>query len=117
MDSADHILQAEHNERLYEALDRVVYSDWAMTSLFYAALHYVDALILQNGVQPDSHQTRNRKVSQLTVLKPILRQYLDLKARSQSARYDGYSYSTEELVLSKNDLESIKKQVLRNLRR
>ena len=39
----EHIAQAEKNERLYDSLLGTEFNDWAITGLFYAALHYVDA--------------------------------------------------------------------------
>ena len=46
-----HLAQAEHNETLYSHLDQSAptYADWQVTSLFYAALHYVDAYLASSG--------------------------------------------------------------------
>src|SRR5437762_2448334 len=39
----DHLDQAQHNEQFFAKIDPSVNGDWAVTVLFYAALHYVDA--------------------------------------------------------------------------
>ena len=57
---AEHIAQAEKNERLYENLIGTEFNDWAIVSLFYAALHYADAYFAQRvGVSPSNHSARN----------------------------------------------------------
>ena len=44
-----HILQAQHNEELARKLveDGYQFKDWAVTALFYAAVHYFEALLHQ----------------------------------------------------------------------
>lgn len=43
-----HLEQARHNLSLYEKLrDEGCYPDWAVTALFYSALHLVDAQAAQ----------------------------------------------------------------------
>jgi hypothetical protein len=43
----DHLNRAQDNERLAGSLDlnSAINVDWAITILFYAALHYVDAYL------------------------------------------------------------------------
>jgi hypothetical protein len=38
----DHLAKAEHNEALSRRLEGTRYADWAVTSLFYSALHLVN---------------------------------------------------------------------------
>jgi hypothetical protein len=40
-----HIAQALHNEELAAYLSGTAYPDWIVTSMFYAALHYVEAYL------------------------------------------------------------------------
>ncbi len=52
MNSADeHIERAERNEGFAGALNRTnaIEADWAVTALFYAGLHYIDAYFLSTG--------------------------------------------------------------------
>ena len=88
-----HIQQAEHNEALFVhlATSSPTYLDWQVTSLFYAALHYVDAQLATlpaGGMHPTSHALRNNCVATHTSLKPVYVGYQELQNRSIDARYD-----------------------------
>ena len=88
-DETTHRLQAEQNERLSRGL--VLLSpqsrDWAVTSCFYAALHWVDGYLARNGIHPGNHVERERWVQRR--LLPIRRSYWRLKHYSLHARYEG----------------------------
>lgn len=90
-DRGAHVAQAEHNEALYSHLDQAApeYADWQVTSLFYAALHYVDAYLANtaSSVHPQTHQERDRLVSMERGLRRISIDYQELKDRSLDARY------------------------------
>ncbi len=58
---------------------------WAITALFYSALHRVNAYLVQRGRQPTSHDLRERLVAR--ELPAIADDYLALKQRSERARY------------------------------
>lgn len=92
-DGVSHIRQAEHNERLYIHLTTLgtVYRDWQTTTLFYAALHYVDAwlagpAVLPQGLHPRSHETRQETV--FLFLRSIHEDYRKLEYASRDARYN-----------------------------
>ena len=85
---SEHILQAEKNERLYDNLVGTEFNDWAVVSLFYAALHYVDAYFTQRaGASPSNHTARNKLIVMTTELTDIETHYRELYARSLDARY------------------------------
>lgn len=68
----EHIAQAEKNERLYETLLGTEFNDWAVTALFYAALHYVDSYVASStGARPSSHRARNYLVDSTLSLTEI----------------------------------------------
>ena len=91
-----HIAQAEKNERLYEVLLGTEFNDWAVTALFYAALHYVDAYIASStGVSPSNHSARNYLVDSVPSLTDISRAYSDLYRLSRDVRYEIFSVSTD----------------------
>ena len=94
---AEHIEQAEKNERLYDNLVGTEFNDWAVVSLFYAALHYVDAYFVQRvGASPSNHNARNRLVSMTLELAGIKTRYRELYARSLDARYEIVAISEDE---------------------
>ncbi|MGH7427813.1 MAG: hypothetical protein ACREJ4_05585 [Candidatus Methylomirabilaceae bacterium] len=109
-DRADHILQAQHNERFFQTIDKVEFSDWAMTTIFYAALHYIDAFLATIGlVDPGGHSVRDDQFHRTSELQPIARNYFRLKNRSKNARY--YCGTFEEAELRRcyrDDLGRIK---------
>ncbi len=94
---SDHVQQATHNEAFYQVIDKNVYSDWAMTVLFYAALHYIDAFLGQVGIHPGGHETRDTILSNRKELRPIYGHYRHLKDCSRNARYYCNSFTLNQL--------------------
>ena len=92
----DHQRQAESNEAFYADVrgDLGSYQDWQVTSLFYAALHYVDAYLATKDVHPKLHKDRDWYVSSEAQLRHISIDYLTLKDRSMEARYDTVIFPT-----------------------
>ena len=96
---AEHILQAEKNERLFDNLIGTEFNDWAVVSLFYAALHYVDAYFVERvGTSPSNHRSRNRLISMTIELVSIETFYRELYARSLDARYNIVTISEDEAI-------------------
>lgn len=116
-DTGVHLNQAEHNERFFGSFDRTTYSDWAITVLFYAALHYVDAFLAHAGIPyPGAHRTRDGLVNSVTQLRTISSEYLRLKNRSSSARYYASRFTAREIERCRHtDLENIKRHIRRLL--
>jgi hypothetical protein len=110
----DHILQAQHNEDFYRATDKNAYSDWAMTAVYYAALHYVDAFLARAGmIDPGGHDVRDREMHMRMELRPIVKNYFRLKSRSRSVRYYCTTFSFPELQRSyEDDLTEIRRHLL-----
>ena len=95
-----HISKAKRNERFYLTfdLDTAIFNEWAVVVLFYALMHYVDAVLSQDtslsgGLRdPEDHYARKRAVSQCHNLAPIVVDYLTLYDRSIDARYRQTSF-------------------------
>lgn len=85
------------------------HNDWAVTALFYAALHYVDMYFVAHGPPYSfpAHSKRNQAIqNQLT---PIWMDYRVLLDESRYARYDGASYTDQDVDdFRRNELERIK---------
>ena len=85
----EHIAKAEKNERLCDSLIGTEFNDWALTALFYVALHYVDAYFtMVSGDTPESHRDRNIRIRRETALDGIRNQYMSLYVLSIQARYE-----------------------------
>ena len=107
---ASHLGQADKNERLAIAIaepdkfpERA--TEWEVTMLFYSALHLVDAFLDQSqGIHPISHRSREWYVSNVTQLRPIVSQYMNLYERSLDARYRLISISAEQISRISQDV-------------
>ena len=122
-----HVLQATKNEQFFSDfdLDNTPYLDWAAVSLFYAALHLVDAYLAghntpigsQNsepggGHHPHSHYERREKIVNEPALNPIDSPYRDLKQRSDDARYYIHPLSpTTVKNLAANEYATVKNHI------
>ena len=92
----EHLAQAAHNELVAEALVAASHYDWAVTALFYAALHLIQAWLSQSQNPPGNHAARERVMSNSAELRGVLDSYNALRARSESARYDRHRFSAQE---------------------
>jgi hypothetical protein len=96
--SIEHLAQAQANEGFYEELgaDNAAKPDWAITILFYAALHYAQAgfTYLQSPA-PDTHKARRGAIR--TRFRAIADDYEKLYNASCRARYDCIRPKREQL--------------------
>jgi hypothetical protein len=94
-DTAFHISKAKRNNRYVKAQITKLpqFNEWAITGLFYCALHYIDAVLSQDPnlseryKEPMGHLDRKDAVSNCLSLKDIASLYLQLDDRSRQARY------------------------------
>lgn len=102
-----HVTQAKHNESLLSescfpdpcSQTNLKYKDWTVTTVFYVALHYIEAYLHQHNYRTSftSHSDRNdylKNVVSVTDRKiaHILTKYLALYKLSKVARYRACSY-------------------------
>lgn len=95
-DPTFHISKAKRNERFYRKhdLDKSTFNEWAVVTLFYSSLHYIDAVLslditLSDKLRdPNKHTLRKQAISQCKSLLPIAREYFELSDRSWEARYN-----------------------------
>ncbi len=98
----EHLAKSEHNEGLADALaTKTQYFDWAVTVLFYAALHYVDAVLSASRTDPLSHEQRHTAMGVNDTLRRIFPEYRSLETMSRNARYFA-------LPIGANDWKSVK---------
>lgn len=93
----EHISKAEHNEKLASTLSQTAYLDWAVTVIFYAALHYVDAILAASVVHPETHSERNDAIGTNATLMTIRAEYRILETLSRNARYRSMKINPEDL--------------------
>ena len=117
LDPERHIQQAKHNEHLAGFLEGTPYSDWRATSLFYAAVHYLESYLCSSRSKLRSfptHQSREQAIGQDRHIRSVWGDYRSLKDWSQKARYEGEKPNE---IAFKDDilksLASIKKEIRR----
>lgn len=106
----EHLARAQDNEDLARTfnLDDGLEVDWAITLLFYAAIHYVQAFFAARGIVHLDHDARDQAIEQHPILSDISRDYQYLKNKSRSARYDIPNYTREQFEQASARFERIK---------
>lgn len=108
----EHLTKAKHNEFFVTSTDNPFF-DWKVVGLFYAALQYVDAYFATKSVHPGDHSDRNWQMANAPELKPIFRDYRDLKNESRTARYEPPSvFDQNDVNFAQRKFDSIKKELL-----
>jgi len=105
-----HISKAKRNERFYRKhdLDKSTFNEWAVVTLFYSSLHYIDAVLSQDTSlpgdlrDPRNHQKRRDAILRCRDLRSIENEYIQLSDRSWQARYN-QTYFKEGIL---NDVET-----------
>lgn len=89
-----HIDQAKSNEQLAEFLDGTPYLDWRASSLFYAAVHYIQAYFFPKTF--GSHVDREAAIQSERNVSAVWDDYRALKDWSMRARYLGEKPSDKD---------------------
>ncbi len=113
-----HSEQASYNEDVYRELGGVgaVRSDWALTVLFYVAVHEIQAFLVRQGAHPPpgrgwDHTARKsvlRANPDWQQLGALLERFLDQSAR---ARYECWRPATKDLQLAEVLLQLIRDEI------
>lgn len=120
MSSTDeHIKQAKHNEEFAGSFDKKKspYLDWALTGIFYSAVHYIEALLAVKGKHPKHHGQRTTYLELYINNDKVFDAYDDLKTDSEAARYRCKKIGEKELDESKIKLDDIKQTFKKDLPR
>jgi hypothetical protein len=108
----EHKDKAEQNEQLAATFPvSVCGTEWAITAIFYAALHYVDAYFALQGRSYIGHASRNKQVSLDPALCVISDEYKNLYNLSRDARYEVMRLQPGHLTYALNQLDAIKKVI------
>jgi hypothetical protein len=110
--STDHLVQAQGNESFYEDIgaDRSSTPEWAMTILFYAALHYAQAALIHlQGTGPGDHKERKQAIR--TTFGAIAPDYESLEDASRRARYECERPKRDELQAAQQLVRGIANEI------
>jgi hypothetical protein len=97
--SEEHIVEAEANEKfsdiinkndeLKECTEKVNKESWIITAKFYSALHHIDAVLVDSGINPEDHRERGSYVdSNQYFNSTVTKLYFTLKDLSEQSRYE-----------------------------
>ena len=95
---AGHLEKARHNERFLRTfdIDTTPYLDWVAVVAFYAAVHFLEALLAKSPIHPTDHGERLRRVQQRS--RTAYQHFRLLKDFAEGARYDpGMKLSTQDV--------------------
>ena len=117
-----HLEQARRNEQFLATLDlpSSPYLDWAVTIIFYAALHYLRALFahyqLTNIARYGDMDKAFDRIQLLKRHPEIYNDYRQLKDDSREARYNMWRPTLAEVVEFRDgELQRIREFVLANI--
>ena len=98
-DLNNHLHFADNNEQFSQDLvSDQRHLDWAVTIMFYAAVHYVEAYFAMNNIHHDSHAKREGIIRRDRRLRIIYTAYRELKDDSEDTRYRCHIFPGTEVV-------------------
>lgn len=109
---ADHLHQSRHNRSFSDFVthSEPQFGDWAVTGLFYSALHQVERYAFAKlSKHNHGHKEREQFVSRF--LRPIFSAYRDLYDMSLDARYFCYAPSPADLAKAVQFADHIEQHV------
>ena len=121
--ASDHEQQAARNEKFYKDTlggADTQFPDWAMTVLFYTAVHDVQAFLQRKradlrarGVPrlPRRHHDRQALLHNFWPTLELC--YTNLKDWSEDARYDCGKFSKAQLQLAERELRNLRNEIKR----
>jgi len=91
-----HTEKAKYNEKFFQET-KDEYPDWAITGLFYSALHLVEAFLSKKDHSVEDHKSRFWFIQNTKELKPLYPNYRALYDYSVNARYKMQKFNVETL--------------------
>ena len=109
----EHLRKADENEALAKKLDMSLPAapDWAITMLFYAAVHYVEAYFSLSGRHYELHITRDSAIERDTKIKAIYDDYREMKTYSRTVRYYAVWFEADTVATVRPILDRIKTRI------
>jgi hypothetical protein len=86
----EHIRKAQHNDAFLknELIDLTDYNDWKVVTIFYSAVHYIDAALAVLNIHPITHEGSGGRNAYVAVhFRRISGKYQTLYNKSRFARY------------------------------
>jgi hypothetical protein len=111
---SEHLAKAENNKGFADAikLSNPTSVGWALTALFYSALHYVEAFNGKYNLHCKSHHQLKADIAKNPQLLTIFDEYSGLLDYSWNARYEVAVYGKREFDEASEYHAAIKKHIL-----
>jgi hypothetical protein len=109
----EHLAKAVNNKKFADSLDASDSTSvgWALTALFYSALHYVDAFNAKFNHHCNNHQELKDGLTRNPQLEDIRDEYQDLSTFSWNARYQAVKYGRAELAEAQGCHAAVKRHI------
>jgi hypothetical protein len=109
----DHLAKAERNRDFARNLPKrdATHTGWALTALFYAALHYVSGYLIEFNFSTRDHDEMKAELRRNPMLTPIFNDYADLLDFSFNARYRMRHYGANDFARADAIFKRIEKRV------
>ncbi|MBR1744490.1 MAG: hypothetical protein IJ734_00600 [Fibrobacter sp.] len=108
--SAEHNEHCQHNTNFLASFLLIHSNDWAITVMFYIAVHAMESLLGGRDIHCQNHQSRKSELAKLDIdgLKDALRLYKLLERKAHDSRYTNYKvYDWEAHRAYKDTLRKI----------
>jgi hypothetical protein len=112
-DRHQHVNKARNDEIFAQKTDpkTSVDCEWAVTALFYAALHYVEAYFATKNMHYDRHGDRESALRRESAIKALWDDYRTLKRHSRKARYYPVTFTKSDIQNAIPPLEKIRTHI------
>jgi hypothetical protein len=109
----DHVGKADENKKFGLGMNAThpTSAGWALTALFYSALHYTEAYFFYTSVKRDNHVDRNNAIKFDPKLKAIYSHYKHLFDYSLNARYRLNVYGKSDVDKAKPSLDAVERHI------
>jgi hypothetical protein len=111
--ASDHVGKADENKKFGLGMNAThpTSAGWALTALFYSALHYTEAYFFNSSVSLQNHVKRNNAIKFDPKLKIIFPHYKYLFDYSFNARYRLNRYGKADVDKAKPSLDAVERHI------
>lgn len=104
---ADHVINSQSNDRMTGCMSANGFKDWAITTMFYSAVHLVEAVrFAKTRGHSYAHSDRRRFVK--FHMPEISSAFKMLEESSRQARYMCWRFSKRDIKVAAQQLERIR---------
>lgn len=111
-----HLQQATRNESFVSHIEKATepFTDWALTGLFYSAVHYAEAFFALSNTHSLSHPSRSSLIGH-RFPRSISIAYEKLRNAAYRARYMCVPFGPDDIIKGKKNLEIFKEHIKKSL--